>query len=145
MRDHTHGYSASKGIRDSGTQFVIGTDKNTRWFWMRIRNQSLQLARKKACSFNASYSRQRRYRSGAQSKLPHSHLWSHNSRADVRSVRMTTGEEFFEELERAIKESIPKPKMIYLDFPVIQLENALILCFLKKLSFSKKIRYFSCT
>ena len=37
--------------------------------------------------------------------------------ADVRSVRMTTGEEFFEELERAIKESIPKPKMIIFGFP----------------------------
>ena len=30
---------------------------------------------------------------------------------------MTTGEEFFEELERAIKESIPKPKMIIFGFP----------------------------
>ena len=37
--------------------------------------------------------------------------------ADVRSVRMTTGEEFFSELERAIAESIPKPKMIILGFP----------------------------
>ena len=37
--------------------------------------------------------------------------------ADVRSVKMTTGEEFFSELERAIAESIPKPKMIILGFP----------------------------
>ena len=37
--------------------------------------------------------------------------------ADVRSVRMTTGEEFFEELERAIRESIPKPKMMIFGFP----------------------------
>ena len=38
MRDHTHGYSASKGIKGSETQFVSGTT-NTKWFWMRIRNQ----------------------------------------------------------------------------------------------------------
>ncbi len=37
--------------------------------------------------------------------------------ADVRSVRMTPGVDFFDELERAIRESIPKPKMIVLGFP----------------------------
>ena len=37
--------------------------------------------------------------------------------ADIRSVRMTPGTDFFEELERAIRESIPKPKMMILGFP----------------------------
>ena len=37
--------------------------------------------------------------------------------ADIRSVRMTPGVDFFEELERAIRESIPKPKMMILGFP----------------------------
>lgn len=37
--------------------------------------------------------------------------------ADIRSVRMTPGVDFFEELERAIRESIPKPKMMVLGFP----------------------------
>lgn len=37
--------------------------------------------------------------------------------ADVRSVRMTRGVDFFAELERAIRESIPKPKLIILGFP----------------------------
>ncbi|HYF60386.1 MAG TPA: alanine transaminase [Burkholderiaceae bacterium] len=37
--------------------------------------------------------------------------------ADIRSVRMTPGIDFFEELERAIRESIPKPKMMILGFP----------------------------
>jgi alanine-synthesizing transaminase len=37
--------------------------------------------------------------------------------ADIRSVRMTPGVDFFEELERAIRESIPKPRMIILGFP----------------------------
>jgi alanine-synthesizing transaminase len=37
--------------------------------------------------------------------------------ADIRSVRMTPGVDFFAELERAIRESIPKPKMMVLGFP----------------------------
>jgi alanine-synthesizing transaminase len=37
--------------------------------------------------------------------------------ADIRSVRMTPGVDFFAELERAISELIPKPKMIILGFP----------------------------
>ncbi|MEY4863474.1 MAG: hypothetical protein RLZ51_1569 [Pseudomonadota bacterium] len=37
--------------------------------------------------------------------------------ADIRSVRMTPGVDFFIELERAIRESIPKPKMMILGFP----------------------------
>src|SRR5512137_31637 len=37
--------------------------------------------------------------------------------ADIRSVRMTPGVDFFAELERAIRELIPKPKMIVIGFP----------------------------
>src|ERR1700730_16239221 len=37
--------------------------------------------------------------------------------ADVRSVRMTPGGDFFAELERAIRELSPKPKMLVLGFP----------------------------
>ncbi len=37
--------------------------------------------------------------------------------ADIRSVRMTRGVDFFAELERAIRESFPKPKMMILGFP----------------------------
>ncbi len=37
--------------------------------------------------------------------------------ADIRSVRMTTGVDFVQELQRAIRESIPKPKMMILGFP----------------------------
>jgi alanine-synthesizing transaminase len=37
--------------------------------------------------------------------------------ADIRSVRMTPGVDFFEELERAIRELTPKPKMLVLGFP----------------------------
>ncbi|HBT32875.1 MAG TPA: alanine transaminase [Pusillimonas sp.] len=37
--------------------------------------------------------------------------------ANIRSVPMTPGLDFFEEIERAVKESIPKPKMMILGFP----------------------------
>ncbi len=37
--------------------------------------------------------------------------------ADIRSVRMTPGVDFFDELERAIRESFPKPRMMILGFP----------------------------
>ena len=37
--------------------------------------------------------------------------------ADIRSVRMTKDVDFFAECERAIRESIPKPKMMILGFP----------------------------
>jgi alanine-synthesizing transaminase len=37
--------------------------------------------------------------------------------ADIRSVRMTPGVDFISELERAIHETVPKPKMMILGFP----------------------------
>jgi alanine-synthesizing transaminase len=37
--------------------------------------------------------------------------------ADIRHVRMTPGVDFFAELERAIHESFPKPKMLIINFP----------------------------
>ena len=37
--------------------------------------------------------------------------------ADIRSVRMTPGVDFFAELERAIGELFPKPKMLVIGFP----------------------------
>lgn len=37
--------------------------------------------------------------------------------ADIRSIKMVPGTDFFVELEKGIKESIPKPKMIIIGFP----------------------------
>jgi alanine-synthesizing transaminase len=46
------------------------------------------------------------------------HIWGAViAGADIRSVRMSPGVDFFEELERAIRESYPKPKMMVLGFP----------------------------
>ncbi|HAT31258.1 MAG TPA: alanine transaminase [Janthinobacterium sp.] len=46
------------------------------------------------------------------------HIWGAViAGADIRSVRMSPGVDFFGELERAIRESYPKPKMMVLGFP----------------------------
>lgn len=37
--------------------------------------------------------------------------------ADIRHVRMTPEVDFFDELERALKDSYPKPKMLIINFP----------------------------
>ncbi len=37
--------------------------------------------------------------------------------ADIRSIRMTPGVDFFAEMEQAIREMIPKPKMLVIGFP----------------------------
>ena len=37
--------------------------------------------------------------------------------ANIRSVPMTPGLDFFDEIERAVRESIPRPKMMVLGFP----------------------------
>jgi alanine-synthesizing transaminase len=39
------------------------------------------------------------------------------SGADIRHVRILPGVDFFEELEQALKDSYPKPKMLILNFP----------------------------
>jgi alanine-synthesizing transaminase len=53
--------------------------------------------------------------------------------ADIRSVRMTPGTDFFAELERAIRETLPKPKMIIVGFP----SNPTALCV--DLSFHERV------
>jgi alanine-synthesizing transaminase len=53
--------------------------------------------------------------------------------ADIRSVRMTPGVDFFAELERAIGELIPKPKMIILGFPSNPTAQCVDLAFFEKI------------
>ena len=53
--------------------------------------------------------------------------------ADIRHVQMTPGIDFFAELEKAIKESFPKPKVLLLNFP----SNPTAMCV--DLSFFEKI------
>lgn len=53
--------------------------------------------------------------------------------ADIRHVRNTPDVDFFEELERALKESFPKPKMIILNFPGNPTTQCVDLSFFEKL------------
>jgi alanine-synthesizing transaminase len=53
--------------------------------------------------------------------------------ADIRSVRMTPGVDFFEELERAIRELTPKPKMLILGFPSNPTAQCVDLVFFEKI------------
>jgi alanine-synthesizing transaminase len=52
--------------------------------------------------------------------------------ADIRSVRMTPGVDFFAELERAIRELTPKPKMLVLGFPSNPTAQCVDLAFFEK-------------
>ena len=53
--------------------------------------------------------------------------------ADIRSVRMTPGVDFFAELERAIRELTPKPKMLILGFPSNPTAQCVELSFFEKI------------
>src|SRR5712671_2061502 len=53
--------------------------------------------------------------------------------ADVRSVRMTPGVDFFAELERAIRELTPKPKMLVIGFPSNPTAQCVELAFFEKI------------
>src|SRR5256885_11295480 len=52
--------------------------------------------------------------------------------ADIRSVRMTPGVDFFDELERAIRELTPKPKMLIIGFPSNPTAQCVDLAFFEK-------------
>ncbi len=53
--------------------------------------------------------------------------------ADIRSVRMTPGVDFFAELERAIRELTPKPRMLILGFPSNPTAQCVELSFFEKI------------
>src|ERR1700741_4351332 len=53
--------------------------------------------------------------------------------ADIRSVRMTPGVDFFAELERAIRELTPKPKMLIIGFPSNPTAQCVDLSFFEKI------------
>jgi alanine-synthesizing transaminase len=53
--------------------------------------------------------------------------------ADIRSVRMTPGVDFFAELERAIRELTPKPKMLVIGFPSNPTAQCVDLIFFEKI------------
>ncbi len=52
--------------------------------------------------------------------------------ADIRHVRLTPEVDFFEELDRAIKETWPKPKMLILNFPANPTTQCVDLAFFER-------------
>src|SRR5438876_8249820 len=58
--------------------------------------------------------------------------------ADIRSVRMTAEVDFFDELERAIRELIPKPKMLVIGFPSNPTAKCVELDFFERVIFLAK-------
>jgi alanine-synthesizing transaminase len=55
------------------------------------------------------------------------------SGADIRHVRMLPGVDFFEELEQALKDSYPKPKMLILNFPSNPTSQCVELAFFERI------------
>jgi alanine-synthesizing transaminase len=53
--------------------------------------------------------------------------------ADIRHVRMTPGVDFFDELEKAIKDSYPKPKLLIINFPGNPTTQCVELAFFEKI------------
>src|SRR5574338_621132 len=118
QRQDTHGYSVSKGIprlrkaicdwyqRRYGVQFDMDSEAILTLGSREVLSQSML-----AC-----------LRRGDTVLVPNPSYPIHIygaiiAGADIRSVRMTPGVDFFAELERAIRELTPKPKMLVLGFP----------------------------
>src|SRR3990172_1231344 len=118
QRDHTHGYSVSKGIprlrraicgwyqRRYGVEFDPGSEA------------IVTIGSKEGLAHLMLAAVER----GDTVLVPNPSYPIHIygaiiAGADIRSVRMTPGVDFFGELQRAIRESLPKPKMMILGFP----------------------------
>ena len=117
QRIDTHGYSVSRGIpRLKGGLRVVPAPLRRRAS-IRTPRRSSPSARRRAGAPDARVPRARRHGARAEPFVPDPHLRRDHRRADIRSVRMTPGIDFFAELERAIRELTPKPRMLVIGFP----------------------------
>ena len=118
QRDHTHGYSVSKGIPRL-RRAICGWYK--RRFGVEFDPDSeaiVTIGSKEGLAHLMLAAVER----GDTVLVPNPSYPIHIygaiiAGADIRSVRMTPGVDFFGELQRAIRESFPKPKMMILGFP----------------------------
>src|SRR3990172_2371007 len=118
QRDHTHGYSVSKGIPRL-RRAICGWYK--RRFGVEFDPDSeaiVTIGSKEGLAHLMLAAVER----GDTVLVPHPSYPIHIygaiiAGADIRSVRMTPGVDFFAELQRAIGELIPKPKMLVIGFP----------------------------
>ncbi|HXE20201.1 alanine transaminase [Castellaniella sp. UC4442_H9] len=117
-RDHTHGYSVSRGIPRLrraianwyGRRYGVDIDPETEAIVTIGSKEGL------AHLMLATLDR------GDTVLVPNPSYPIHIygaviAGANIRSVPMTPGLDFFQEIERAVRETIPKPKMMILGFP----------------------------
>src|SRR3984893_9186819 len=118
QRDDTHGYSVSKGISR--------LRRSLRQWYKRRWDVDLDMDREAIVTIGSkevlAHLMLATLDRGDTVLVPNPsypiHIWGAViAGADIRSVRMSPGVDFFEELERAIRESYPKPKMMVLGFP----------------------------
>ena len=117
-KDHTHGYSVSKGIPRL-RKAITGWYKNRYGVNLDPDKEAIVTIGSKEGLAHLMLATLDR---GDTVLVPNPSYPIHIygaiiAGADIRSVRMTGEVDFFEELERAIRESLPRPKMMILGFP----------------------------
>lgn len=117
-KDHTHGYSVSKGIPRL-RKAITGWYKNRYGVDLDPDKEAIVTIGSKEGLAHLMLATLDR---GDTVLVPNPSYPIHIygaiiAGADIRSVRMTGEVDFFEELERAIRESLPRPKMMILGFP----------------------------
>jgi alanine-synthesizing transaminase len=117
-KDHTHGYSVSKGIPRL-RRAITGWYKNRYGVDLDSDKEAIVTIGSKEGLAHLMLATLDR---GDTVLVPNPSYPIHIygaiiAGADIRSVRMTAEVDFFEELERAIRESLPRPKMMILGFP----------------------------
>ena len=118
QRPGTHGYSASRGI--PRLRKAISDWYKRRWDVDIDPDKEAIVtigSKGRYCSFNARHLRQRRHGLVPNPSYPIHIYGSIIAGADVRSVRMGPGIDFFSEFERAVTETTPKPKLHDSGFP----------------------------
>ena len=117
-KEHTHGYSVSKGIPRL-RKAITGWYKNRYGVDLDPDKEAIvTIGSKEGLAHLMLATLDRGDTVLVPNPSYHIHIYGAIiAGADIRSVRMTGEVDFFEELERAIRESLPRPKMMILGFP----------------------------
>jgi alanine-synthesizing transaminase len=117
QRPDTHGYSVSKGIPAAQARSPTGTRRRYGVSFDPDRGDRHHRLQGGAGAPDAGHARPRRHRAGAQPQLPDPHLRRDHRRCRHPLGADDAGHRLLCELERAIRESLPKPKMMIIGFP----------------------------
>jgi alanine-synthesizing transaminase len=134
LRGDTHGYSVSKGIPRL-RKAICGWYARRYGAWLDPESEAIVTIGSKEGLAHLMLATMDR---GDTALVPNPSYPIHIygaiiAGADIRSVRMTDDVDFFEELERAIRECTPKPKMIILGFPSNPTAHCVELSFFEKI------------